>query len=166
MKKVILKCNSPIFVDYILVNGESVNFKKVKGSVATFTYEFETDKNEFNLSLDRFHPYLQSNWWTKMMVIKLLSVYGLFDYHNHPKYVYHYESVVSIKDEVTELRVNAGGYQNKAALVEGNASINEIENYLEKDKRIKKRKALLALSLIAFTLVIIGIIVLALTIKK
>ena len=58
MKKVILKCNSPRLVDYILVNGESVRFKKVKGTVATFIYEFETDKDEFRLNLDPFHPYL------------------------------------------------------------------------------------------------------------
>ena len=159
MKKVILKCNSPRLVDYILVNGESVRFKKVKGTVATFIYEFETDKDEFRLNLDPFHPYLQDNWWTKMMVLKLISLYGIFDSHYMPKYVYHYDGVVSLKEDVTELRVNAGGYQHKALLVEGNASVSENENSLEADKRIKKRRVLLFFSLLAFTLVILGIVI-------
>ena len=156
MKKVILKCNSPRLVDYILVNGESVRFKKVKGTVATFIYEFETDKDEFRLNLDPFHPYLQDNWWTKMMVLKLISLYGIFDSHYMPKYVYHYDGVVSLKEDVTELRVNAGGYQHKALLVEGNASVTENENSLEADKRIKKRKGLLVLTKVLLILATLG----------
>ena len=167
MKKVYLSCNSPKLVDYIMVNGESVNFVKEKGKLATFTYEFETDKDTFKLNLDTFHPYLQHNWWIKLFFLKIISILGIFDSHYHPQYVYHYDAEVTLKEATTDVRINAGGYQHKAALVEGNnIEVKETENSLEKDKRIKKRKALLALSLIAFTLVVVGIIVLALFLKK
>lgn len=159
MKKVIIKVNTPQLLDYILINKENIKLKKAKGSVSTYLYEFETDKDEFLLNLDTFHPYLQKYWWIKLTFLYFISIFGLFDSHFRPKFVYHYDGTVKLNNELTELRINAGGYQHKALIVEGNAVVEERENSLDKDKRIKRRKVGLFFSTLAILLAIIGIVV-------
>ena len=60
MNKLHLTVNSDSLLDFILINGENIKFKRNKDSKRVYEADIETNGNQLKLSLDTFNPYLQS----------------------------------------------------------------------------------------------------------
>ena len=160
MKKLHLTVNSASLLDFILINGENIKFKKNKDSRSLYEADIETNGNQLKLSLDTFNPYIQSKWWIKMMFLFVISIFGIFDKRFRQRYVYHCEFNIHLDKDNSELNIIPRGKMDHVLDFKGDVVVDEISNILEKDPRIKKRKAGLFFSKFGFVLLVIGLVIL------
>ena len=166
MNKLHLTVNSDSLLDFILINGENIKFKRNKDSKRVYEADIETNGNQLKLSLDTFNPYLQSGWWIKMMFLFIISIFGIFDKRFRQRYIYHCEFVIHINNLIdNELTIIPCGRMDHVLDFKGNVVVDEIENRLEADKRVKHRKVGLFFSKLAFVLLIIAIVILILVLN-
>lgn len=162
MKRLHLIVKSSSLLDFILINGENIRFRRNKDSKRIYEADIDTDKDELKLSLDTFNPYLQSGWWIKMMFLFIISIFGIFDKRFRQRYIYRCGFTLHLTQDSNELTIIPCGKMDHVLDFQGNVKVDEIENRLEIDPRVKKRKVGMFFSKFGFILIVIAIVVLIL----
>lgn len=140
------------------IDGNQIVLKKDKYGVNEGT--FQTDKEEVQITIYRYLELSGRFWWLMYIIFFLISIFGICNPPYDRKCI-QIEYVANIRlKENTEYKFVLSGWQmsDKAITSEGNGEIEEIENKLVIDKKIKRRLTIIRLfKIIAW----IGLIILA-----
>lgn len=140
------------------IDGNQIVLKKNKYGINEGT--FQTDKSEVQIAIYRYLELSSKFWWLVSIVFFLISIFGICNPPYDRKCI-QIEYVANIKlNENTEYKFVVSSRQagERAITCEGNGEIEEIENKVVIDKRVKRRLSIVRL----FTFIAwIGLIALA-----
>ncbi len=158
MSKVTIRHRFKDLSDYILINGQNVDFildKNTKYRV----FQFETNDDHITIALDKFHPYLVKGWWIKSMLYFVVSLFGIFEPRFRRNYTYNFETIVHLNPDETVVTFGSTlANKDEAITMESTGEAEIINNSKHYDPRIRKRHIGLIWSKISLVLAIIVII--------
>ena len=153
MKRLEIIIRDSSLKDKLLVNGKNISFEQGYES-GIYLSKVDSEDEEVELSLDRFHPYLAHNWWIKEMLLFILSIFGIFGPRvGKNKKILSYIGKIPLQKDITTIRVKRV-YGDKVLEVEGDEVI-EMENKRYVDETLRKHRLILNLSRFLLTLFVI-----------
>lgn len=159
MKKLIITLRKNKLADYVLVNGENVNFVKNKKAKIYYA-EYFTEDNQVTISFDTYNPLNKWHWWLLGTFFFIISIFGIFDWHVSSKYIYMYQSIITLNEGDNFVNLIPQRGKDKVVNVETSCAYDEIVNKKDRPKRIKTRSALLTLTkvLLIVSVFVVGVI--------
>ena len=160
MNKIRVAVRNKDLASYVIVNDEIPKFVKDKelGCLVTVV-ECEDDK--IDIKLEPFHHLLIPGWWILNFLLFFITLFAIFKRGSHfRKFVPQYHSVVHLKEGDNLVRiVEESDNQEKVIRLETDSEVEELINYKDYDKRIKRHRVSLVLSDILFSVAILAIII-------
>ena len=154
MKKLILTLKKNKLADYVLVNGENVNFVRNKKAKIYYA-EYTTEDNQVTISFDTYNPLNKWHWWLFGTFFFIISIFGIFDWHISSRFVYLYQSVITLNEGDNFVNLIPQRGRDKVVKVETTCGYDEIINKKDRPKKIKVRSTLLTLTKV---LIILGVL--------
>lgn len=142
MQRVKIKVYDRHLIDYVLVDGKNLNFKK---NSAEKCYEAEVVCNDSLLSLylDSFNPLLVPGWLVFNIIFFIITIFGIFDIRDKNKYIYNFHGEIGLVngENLVEIKPHKG--KEQAVDIFTNGNYVEYANQKIVDKRVKGRRVAL-----------------------
>ena len=158
MKKLIITLPKYNLTHYILVNGENVKFKKNR-TIKKFVAEYYSEDDVVEISTDTYNPYLRWHWWLLGMLFFIITIFGIFDSKDKNKYNNCYNARIGLNAPDNVVNLIPVKDKDKVFKVETTCEYTETINTKDFDSKIKKRRALLILTKVLFTIIVLGVLI-------
>ncbi len=163
MRSVNLNVVAPTGIDPVLaIDGQIVKTKKNK--YGNSQYNFDTEKDEIEVSVFRYLELGGKLWWLMAILFFVISIFGILNPSYEKKCVQiDYRVKLKLKDnnDIT-IKLNASGNDGKAGRIETVCEYEEIANNFDIDKVAQKRRKIIkigeVLAWIALIVIIVAII--------
>ena len=145
MKKLVITLPKYKIANYVLVNGENVEFIKNK-KAKCFYAEYMSEADQVNISFDTYNPLTKWSWWLLGVLFFVITIFGILDSHESHKFIYRYQAIVTLHEGDNIVKMTPLRGKDKVVKVETDCGYDELVNMKDRDKVIKRRSILLSLT--------------------
>ena len=163
MNTIKVAVSSKNLASYVLVNDKAPKFRKDK-EIGLLVAEVECEGDTADIKLEPFHHLLAPGWWIMNLFLFIVTVFGIFQSRSYfKKFVPQYHSIVHLGHGENLVKISEED-ENEEKVIridkESEMKVDELINYKDYDKRIKKRRGLMVLTDILFSVFALSIFIL------